>query len=52
MKLQHIDFAEWADRDVDFEDSEVSIIFVSIVFCVQYFGKEVIRKKIKCLQTN
>lgn len=23
MKLKHIDFEEWADRDIDFEDSEV-----------------------------
>ena len=37
MKLQHIDFAEWADRDVDFEDSAIYDYFCEHSFLCPIF---------------
>lgn len=37
MKLKHIDFAEWADRDVDFEESEVYAYFYEHSFLCPIF---------------
>jgi hypothetical protein len=37
MKLKHIDFEEWADRDVDFEDSEVYAYFCEHSFLCPVF---------------
>jgi DNA mismatch repair protein MutH len=37
MKLSHIDFDEWGDRDVDFEDSEVYAYFCEHSFLCPIF---------------
>ena len=37
MKLKHIDFAEWADRDIDFEESEVYNYFCEHSFLCPVF---------------
>ena len=37
MKLKHIDFEEWADRDVEFEDSEVYTYFCEHSFLCPVF---------------
>lgn len=37
MKLKHIDFEEWADRDVDFEDSDVYDYFCEHSFLCPIF---------------
>lgn len=37
MKLKHIDFEEWADRDADFEDSEVYDYFCEHSFLCPIF---------------
>lgn len=37
MKLQHIDFEEWADRDVDFEESEIYTYFCDHSFLCPIF---------------
>lgn len=37
MKLKHVDFAEWADRDVDFEESEVYNYFCEHSFLCPVF---------------
>lgn len=37
MKLKHIDFAEWADRDIDFEESEVYEYFCEHSFLCPIF---------------
>lgn len=37
MKLSHIDFEEWADRDADFEDSEVYSYFCEHSFLCPVF---------------
>jgi hypothetical protein len=37
MKLKHIDFEEWADRDIDFEDSEVYAYFCEHSFLCPIF---------------
>ena len=37
MKLKHIDFEEWADRDADFEDSEVFNYFCEHSFLCPIF---------------
>lgn len=37
MKLQHIDFEEWADRDADFEDSQVYDYFCEHSFLCPIF---------------
>ena len=37
MKLKHIDFEEWADRDVDFQDSEVYAYFCEHSFLCPVF---------------
>lgn len=47
MKLQHIDFAEWADRDIDFEDSEVYNYFCEHSFLCPIFRERGNTKKNK-----
>jgi DNA mismatch repair enzyme MutH. len=37
MKLKHIDFEEWSDRDIDFEDSEVYNYFCEHSFLCPIF---------------
>ncbi len=37
MKLQHIDFEEWADRDVDFEESDIYNYFYEHSFLCPIF---------------
>ena len=37
MKLSHIDFEEWADRDIDFQDSEVYSYFCEHSFLCPVF---------------
>ena len=37
MKLKHIDFSEWADRDIDFEESEVYNYFCEHSFLCPIF---------------
>lgn len=37
MKLKHIDFEEWADRDVDFEDSDIYNYFCEHSFLCPIF---------------
>lgn len=37
MKLKHVDFQEWADRDVDFEDSDVYNYFCEHSFLCPVF---------------
>ena len=41
MKLSHIDFEEWADRDVDFEDSAVYAYFCEHSFLCPIFCEHV-----------
>lgn len=40
MKLQHIDFEEWADRDVDFEESEIYTYFCEHSFLCPIFREQ------------
>lgn len=37
MKLSHIDFEEWADKDIDFQDSEVYMYFCEHSFLCPVF---------------
>ena len=37
MKLKHIDFAEWADRDIDFEESDIYNYFCEHSFLCPVF---------------
>lgn len=47
MKLEHIDFDEWADRDIDFEDSEIYSYFCEHSFLCPIFCERGNTKKTK-----
>lgn len=47
MKLEHIDFDEWADRDIDFEESEIYSYFCEHSFLCPIFCERGNTKKTK-----
>lgn len=47
MKLQHIDFEEWTDRDIDFNDSNIYSYFCEHSFLCPIFCERGKTKKIK-----